>query len=58
MRLRHCAILASLLTLPTWAQQEIKFTVASGHPAASGALAEIRDYFIAEVDKRLAAAGK
>ena len=47
-----------LLGSPAWAQQEIKLTVASGHPATSGSVAEIRDVFIPEVDKRLAAGGK
>jgi len=40
------------------AQQEIKLTTASGHPAISGAVAEIRDLFIPEIDRRLAATGK
>jgi TRAP-type C4-dicarboxylate transport system substrate-binding protein len=40
------------------APQEIKITVGSGHPPLSGAVKEIRDLFIPEVDKRLAASGK
>jgi len=57
LRLR-VTLLAGLLALPAAAQQEIKFTVASGHPATSGSVAELRDVFIPEVDKRLAAGGK
>jgi len=40
------------------APQEIKLTVGSGHPPLSGAVKEIRDLFIPEVDKRLAATAK
>lgn len=52
------ALLAATFALPAAAQQEIKLTVASGHPPISGAVAEIREFFIPEVDKRLAASGK
>ncbi|MCW5687942.1 MAG: C4-dicarboxylate TRAP transporter substrate-binding protein [Pseudolabrys sp.] len=39
------------------AQDIIKLTVVSGHPPATHGVRLIRDYFIPEVDKRLAAAG-
>lgn len=53
------ATLALGVALPALAApQEIKLTVGSGHPALSGAVKEIRELFIPEVDKRLAATGK
>ena len=42
---------------PAKAQQEIKLTVVSGHPPATFGVAMLRDFFIPEVDRRLAAAG-
>ena len=43
--------------MPARAQQEIKLTVVAGHPPATFGVAMLRDFFIPEVDKRLAAAG-
>ena len=57
---RSCgvAVWLGLFCSQAIAQQEIKLTVASGHPAVTGSVALIRDVFIPEVDKRLAAGGK
>ena len=56
---RSCgiAVWLGLICSQAIAQQEIKLTVASGHPAVTGSVALIRDVFIPEVDKRLAAGG-
>ena len=42
---------------PARAQEVIKLTVVAGHPPATFGVSLLRDYFIPEVDKRLAAAG-
>lgn len=57
------ATVAAVIAVPgqisgAFAAQEIKLTVGSGHPPLSGAVKEIRELFIPEVDKRLAAGGK
>ena len=41
---------------PARAQEVIKLTVVAGHPPATFGVSLLRDYFIPEVDKRLAAA--
>lgn len=43
--------------VPATAQEVIKLTVVAGHPPATFGVAMLRDFFIPEVDKRLAAAG-
>lgn len=55
---RAAALAVSLISTSAFAQQEIKLTVASGHPAVTGSVSLIRDFLIPEVDRRLAAAGK
>jgi len=61
--MRHFAIKLALLagavlTTPAFAQQEINLTVAAGQPTrAMRPLAMVSEYFIPEVNKRMAAAG-
>jgi len=61
---RRCALFAAialgtsmLASLPAQAQQVIKMTAAAGHPPVFLWVKILDEYFIPEVDKRLAAAG-
>ena len=58
-RLLATAALCALagMTLPAHAQQTIRLTAAAGHPPVFLWVKLIDEYFIPEVDKRLAAAG-
>ena len=51
------ALAAALATLPAGAE-EIKLTAISGHPPVTLGVAYLRDFYIPEVNKRLAASGK
>ena len=51
------AVLAAAASLPAGAE-EIKLTAISGHPPVTIGVANLRDFYIPEVNKRLAAAGK
>jgi TRAP-type mannitol/chloroaromatic compound transport system substrate-binding protein len=46
--------LGTLLAPPAHAQQTISLTVVAGHPPVNAGVAGIRDFFIPEVDRRLA----
>lgn len=49
--------LAATLLAGAAAAEEIKLTVVAGHPPATAGVQNMRDFFIPEVDKRLASAG-
>ncbi|MCU0897526.1 MAG: C4-dicarboxylate TRAP transporter substrate-binding protein [Burkholderiales bacterium] len=52
------ALLCSLAAAPVHAQQTIKLTVAAGHPPAFLWVKMMDEFFIPEIDRRLAASGK
>jgi TRAP-type C4-dicarboxylate transport system substrate-binding protein len=62
MRLIRNVFVATLaigaLSYEASAEEIIKLTVVSGHPPATAGVRLLRDYFIPEVDKRLAAGGR
>ena len=56
-RLYLAAAFAAAIALPAGAE-EIKLTAISGHPPVTLGVSHLRDFYIPEVNKRLAAAGK
>lgn len=51
-------VFALCAALPVHALETFAFTVVAGHPPIGNGVSGIRDYFIPELDKRLAAEGK
>lgn len=51
-------VLALCAALPAHAVETFAFTVVAGHPPVANGVSGIRDYFIPELEKRLAADGK
>jgi TRAP-type C4-dicarboxylate transport system substrate-binding protein len=57
LKVTLAACFAACIAYAANAQEVIKLTVVSGHPPATFGVSLLRDYFIPEVDRRLAAGG-